>query len=96
MAVPFRPPAEDWVQVPSAETIQQAYQIFRQQLPHVELMLPAEPDPFVTPGSLAEALLSTSAVHPLDEASVRKMAAQTGEDWTVVETLVQTQKRLGG
>jgi len=67
LALPLRPPAEEWVEAPPAETLMAIYGIFSAKIDRVELMM-ALPDSNLEAGEDALGiLLSTLAVHPLSQ-----------------------------
>lgn len=88
IAVPTRPPAEPWVELPTEETLAMAYAIFSERLPHVEFLTGYEGDAFAATGDPAADILSITAVHPLREEAVKKLLARDGADWSVVEQLL--------
>jgi wyosine [tRNA(Phe)-imidazoG37] synthetase (radical SAM superfamily) len=88
IAVPTRPPAEPWVQPPSEETINRAYQRFAERLPRVELLAGFEGTGFGTTGDVARDLLSITAVHPMREDAVLALLARNKSDRTVLDQLV--------
>jgi wyosine [tRNA(Phe)-imidazoG37] synthetase (radical SAM superfamily) len=88
LSIPTRPPAEEWVQPPSEETINRAYQIFRQRLDHVEHLIGYEGNAFAFTGNGEEDLLSITAVHPMREEAVGEFLARAGADWPVVHRLI--------
>ncbi|HUI08198.1 MAG TPA: radical SAM protein [Verrucomicrobiae bacterium] len=92
VAVPTRPPAEPWVEPPSEETINAAYQVFRARLPRVELLVGDEGNVFTSTGDAAGDLLSIAAVHPLRADAVAALLAKTGADFGVVRRLIAEKK----
>ncbi len=88
LAVPTRPPAEDWVQAPREAVINQAYQIFNERLDRVEYLVGYEGNAFAFTGNVEEDLLSITAVHPMREDAVREFLARAMTDWSVVDRLI--------
>jgi len=88
LAIPTRPPAETWAQPPDEETINQAYQIIREQVDHVEYLIGYEGNAFSFTGDVEEDLLSITAVHPMREDAVRAFLERAEGDWKVVRRLV--------
>lgn len=88
LAVPTRPPAEAWVEPPSENNINQAFQLFRSRLEHVELLIGYEGNAFSATGNLAEDLLSITAVHPMREDAVQELLTTSSADMSVVRMLV--------
>lgn len=88
LAAPTRPPAEPWVEPPREDVINQAFQLFRSRLAHVELLIGYEGNAFASTGNLAEDLLSITAVHPMRADAVQELLAGAGADMSVVRTLI--------
>ncbi len=89
LSVPTRPPAEDWVQVPADEILNQAYQVFREKLDHVKYLIAYEGHEFAFTGQVEEDLLSITSVHPMRRDAVEAFLSKAEEDWSVVERLLQ-------
>lgn len=88
LAVPTRPPAEPWVRIPAEAIIARSYQIFRDQVAHVEYLIGYEGDAFAWSSDAVRDLLSITAVHPMREDAVDALLARTGADWAVVHALI--------
>ena len=88
LAIPTRPPAEKWVQPPSEDVINQAYQILRKRVDRVEYLIGYEGNAFAFTGDVEEDLLSITAVHPMREEAVREFLARATADWSIVHRLV--------
>jgi wyosine [tRNA(Phe)-imidazoG37] synthetase (radical SAM superfamily) len=90
LAIPTRPPAEEWARPPQEDTINRAYQILSEQLEGVELeyLIGYEGDAFVSTGNAEADLLSITGVHPMREQAVDKLLRRTGADWSVVRELM--------
>jgi wyosine [tRNA(Phe)-imidazoG37] synthetase (radical SAM superfamily) len=88
LAVPTRPPAESWVEPPTEAVINQAFQLLRARLEHVELLIGYEGNAFAATGNLADDLLSITAVHPMREDAVQGLLARSGAEMSVVQALV--------
>jgi len=89
VSVPTRPPAEDWVQPPTEENLNQAYHILNERLDSVEYLIGYEGDAFASTGDARQDLLSITAVHPMRREAVAKLLSRTKTDWAVVERLVE-------
>ena len=87
IAVPIRPPAEEWVRPPLEESINLAYQVFCERLEQVELLIGYEGNLFALTGDVEQDLLSITAVHPMREEAVKKFLEQAGMGWNVVQRL---------
>ncbi len=51
-----------------------------------------DPHPFVSGSAFEEELLSTVAVHPLNQSTVKQMADEGGEPWETIHRLVEENK----
>lgn len=92
LAIPTRPPAEDWVRAPDEETVNRAYHMLREKLSKVECLTGYEGNAFASTGNVAEDLLAITAVHPMREDAVRQFLSGAGTDFSVVERLVDRQQ----
>ena len=88
LAIPTRPPAEEWVQPPSEETINRAYQILNEEIEQVEYLIGYEGNAFAFTGNVEEDLLSITAVHPMREEAVSEFLARARADWSTVYKLI--------
>jgi len=89
LAIPTRPPAEEWVQPPDEEVINRAYQVFSEKVDRVEYLVGYEGNAFAFTGNVEEDLLSITSVHPMREDAVSEFLARAGADWTAVRELVE-------
>lgn len=88
LAIPTRPPAEEWVRAPDQDAVNRAFQIFCDRLTQVEYLIGYEGNAFAYTGNVEEDLLSISAVHPLREEAVRGLLSRAGAGWHVVRRLL--------
>ncbi|MDD2309474.1 MAG: radical SAM protein [Desulfuromonadaceae bacterium] len=88
VAVPIRPPAEQWVAIPKAETLNRAVQIIGRKIDSVEYLTGYEGNSFASSGDAAADLLSITGVHPMREDAVRELLAKAHADWSCVEQLI--------
>lgn len=88
LSIPTRPPAESRVQSPNEVVINKSYQILSKQLDHVEYLIGYEGDAFATTGNIEEDLLSITSVHPMRKEAVEELLLKTGDDWSVVQKLI--------
>ncbi len=88
LAIPTRPPAEKWVQPPSEEIINRAYQILSERVDQAEYLIGYEGNAFAFTGNVEEDLLSITSVHPMREDAVSEFLARAGADWSVVHRLI--------
>ena len=91
IAVPTRPPAESWIEIPSEARLNQAYQVFseRHAANRVEFLTGYEGDAFSSTGRIEEDILGITAVHPMREDAVLSLVQKAGADFSVVERLLQ-------
>lgn len=87
--VPTRPPAESFVQPPSEETLNIAYQIFNSSISNVELLAGKEGIDFSYSSDVEKELLSILAVHPMQLEAVEKYLFKAKADWTLIDALIQ-------
>ena len=92
LALPTRPPAETWVLPTTGDTLNQAYQIYRNQGLNTELLIGYEGNEFSSTGDLETDLLSITAVHPLREDAVERLLKKTGESQITLEKLIKAGK----
>jgi len=89
LAIPTRPPAEEWVQPPGEEVINRAYQILSKSVDRAEYLIGYEGNAFAFTGDVEEDLLSITSVHPMREDAVSEFLARAGADWPVVRELIE-------
>jgi wyosine [tRNA(Phe)-imidazoG37] synthetase (radical SAM superfamily) len=92
LAIPTRPPAEEWVRPPPEDQIHQAYRLFKEQVDRVELLLGYEGNAFASTGDAEQDLLSITAVHPMREDAVEQLLEKAGSNWGLVENLLRHDK----
>jgi wyosine [tRNA(Phe)-imidazoG37] synthetase (radical SAM superfamily) len=88
LAIPTRPPAENWAGPPAPEDINAAFQVFHEKLDQVEYLIGYEGDAFAFTGNVEEDLLSITSVHPMRESAVRDFLKKAAADWSVVNKLM--------
>jgi wyosine [tRNA(Phe)-imidazoG37] synthetase (radical SAM superfamily) len=89
LAIPTRPPAEEWVHAPDEQVINRAYQILREKVERVEYLIGYEGNAFAFTGDVEQDLLSITSVHPMREDAVGEFLARAKADWPVVHNLVE-------
>ncbi|WP_135665568.1 radical SAM protein [Halorhabdus rudnickae] len=94
LAVPTRPPAEDWVDPAGEQALAAAYAIFEEQLDHVEYLIGAEGSTFAATGAVREDVLGVTAVHPMRESGLADLLERDDADWAVVEELLDAGELL--
>jgi wyosine [tRNA(Phe)-imidazoG37] synthetase (radical SAM superfamily) len=92
LAVPTRPPAEQWAEPPPEEAVSRAFQLLRAQLDHVELLIGYEGNAFASTGNVVDDLLSITAVHPMREDAVQELLARAGEGTSALQALIEAGK----
>lgn len=92
LAIPTRPPAEEWAQPPTEGAINRAYQILSESVAHVEYLIGYEGNAFAFTGNVEEDLLSITAVHPMREDAVDEFLDRAEADWAVVRQLVEQEQ----
>ncbi len=94
IAVPTRPPTENWVRPPREETVNRAFQVFSEELgiDRVEYLIGYEGDAFASTGRVEEDLLSITAVHPMRKGAVEKLLKKANADWRIIHKLLQEGK----
>jgi wyosine [tRNA(Phe)-imidazoG37] synthetase (radical SAM superfamily) len=88
LSAPIRPPAEEWVRPPAEESLNRAYQVFREGVERVEYLIGYEGNAFAFTGDVEDDLLSITAVHPMRQDAVTAYLDRAGADWSVVRRLV--------
>ncbi|QSG06680.1 radical SAM protein [Halapricum desulfuricans] len=89
IAVPTRPPAEEWVEPAGEQALAAAYSIFEDRLEHVEYLIGAEGATFAATGDVRADILGVTAVHPMRETGLRELLDRDEADWAVVEELLE-------
>ena len=92
IAVPTRPPAENFVEKAVPEKINMAYQIFKSRNIKTEYLIGYEGNKFSSTGDLEKDLLNITAVHPLKEDAVTELIKKTGSSWKTVADLIAANK----
>ena len=90
LSVPIRPPAERWVEPPTEDTVNRAFQIFLESGAPAELLVDYEGDAFSSTGDTGEELLSITAVHPMREDAVKAFLVRAKQDWQTVRDLIES------
>jgi len=92
LSIPTRPPAEKWVKAPTEQTINRAYQFFREEAIDVEYLIGYEGNAFAYTGNVEEDLLSITSVHPMREDAVQVLLTRANANWSVIENLLHEEK----
>lgn len=88
LAVPTRPTTVKGVHGTDEAGLIRAHEIFRTRGLTVELLTGHETGRFAHTGDARADLLGITAVHPMREAAVRRLLAEDGAGWGVVEALL--------
>ncbi|HDM66835.1 MAG TPA: hypothetical protein ENG62_00405 [Thermoplasmatales archaeon] len=89
ISIPIRPPAENWVESPTEESLNEAYNIFMDRGVKAEYLIDYEANEFVSTGDIRGDILSISSVHPLREDSLMDLLRKTNSKWSIVEDLIR-------
>jgi wyosine [tRNA(Phe)-imidazoG37] synthetase (radical SAM superfamily) len=88
ISIPIRPPAENSVMPPDLETMNLAWQIFREAGIETELLTGFEGIDTGFTGNIYEDILNITAVHPLREDALMELLAKSGANFSIVESLL--------
>ena len=96
IAIPTRPPAENWVKPAEEKTINRAFQVFAEKLSadRVEHLIGYEGNAFVFTGKFEEDLLSITAVHPMRREAIMEFLKKANADWYVIGKLLEEDKLI--
>jgi len=86
--VPTRPPAEKYVNPPSEENLNTAYQIFNSSINNVQLLSYNEGTDFSYSSDAEKELLSILAVHPMRKDAVESFLSKADTGWNLVPELI--------
>ena len=87
--IPFRPPAEELVDVPDEENLNIAYQIFRSSTKEVELLAYNGGTDFSYSSDAEKELLSILAVHLMRKDAVESFLWKAQVDWNLIESMIK-------
>jgi len=88
VVIPTRPPTEP-VEPATEQTINAAYQTFRERLDWVEYLIGYEGNAFSCTGDVRDDLLSITAVHPMREDAVADFLKRTGAGSEIVQSMIE-------
>lgn len=89
IAVPTRPPQCKWVKPPEEKVINTAYNIFKERMENVELLLGYAGSQFAQSGNARNDILDITAVHPMTEEDLNELLMKSNEDWKVISRLIE-------
>jgi wyosine [tRNA(Phe)-imidazoG37] synthetase (radical SAM superfamily) len=94
IAVPTRPPTEQWAKPAKEENVNAAFQVFSEKLgvDRVEHLIGYEGNAFAFTGNVEEDLLSITAVHPMRKDAVKEFLVKASADWRFIEELLREGK----
>ena len=92
LAIPTRPPAEEWAQPTTEARLARNYEIFNKILDKVEYLIGYEGDEFASTGDVKDDLLSITSVHPMREEGVRELLKRRDSEWFLVQGLLDDEK----
>jgi wyosine [tRNA(Phe)-imidazoG37] synthetase (radical SAM superfamily) len=94
LAIPTRPTVER-VEPATEQTINAAYQVFKEKLDDVEYLIGYEGNSFASTGNAVEDLLSITAVHPMREDAVVEFLENAAVGWSAIQELVNSGNLIG-
>jgi len=86
---PTRPPAEIFVEPPSENNLNLAYQTFLDLINSVELLVYSEGTNFSYSSDAEKELLSILAVHPMRKDAVEEFLSRSKTSWSLVDDLIR-------
>ncbi len=92
IAIPTRPPAEKYVEPPTEQVINMAYQIFMEKSIPTEYLIGYEGNAFAFTGNVENDLLSITSVHPMREDGVKELLDKAEANWNIIEKLIHEDK----
>ena len=92
ISIPTRPPAENRVKSSTEDTINTAYQTFKNKSIDVEYLIGYEGNAFAFTGNVEKDLLSITSVHPMREEAVDEFLKKSKADWSIIKKLVDKNK----
>ncbi len=88
LAVPTRPTTVAGVRGTDVSGLKRAHAVFAARLPRVELLVEEEEGTFAHTGEARADVLAITAVHPMREATVRRLLEVNHAQWSLIETLL--------
>lgn len=89
LSIPTRPPAERWARPPNKEIIVRAYQLLKEKVECVELLVGYEGNDFASTRDTAEgSILSIAAVHPIRDDAMKTLLGKTGANWGLIRRMI--------
>ena len=95
IAIPTRPPAEQWVRPVREHTLNTAYQLFNKSLGNkVEYLIGFEGSHFAFTGNAETDLLSITSVHPMRRDALNEFLKKAQVDWSLITKLIDEEKLI--
>jgi len=92
LGIPTRPPAEESVSPPTEEQLNLSFQIFLEHGLNVEYLIGYEGNEFSSTGDIETDLLSITSVHPMREEAVSRLLEKSGENFDIIDRLIDQGK----
>jgi len=92
LALPLRPPAEDWVKAPTQARLTAVYHIFQSMIPRVEILMNLPESDLSDSDHPVDNLLNTLMVHPLPRKEIEQFLNQRQLNITTLDDLVSQKK----
>ncbi len=92
LAVPTRPPAEKWAKPATEESLNKAYQVFKEKDIPTEYLIGYEGNTFAFTGNVEEDILSITSVHPMRTEGVDEYLKKAKADWSNIDRLIKNKK----
>lgn len=90
LALPIRPPAEDWVKSPVTNSLLKMYNIFQSKIGKVEYLIDHEGCDFgYDRKDIRSSILEITRVHPLREEILKQMISKVNGDEDIINELVK-------
>jgi len=100
ITVPIRPPSENWVEIPSDEHILKVIERFTSRKIRTVPLTEKEYGDFTYTGDVKSDILAITSVHPMREESVMEMLERSGDEWGMIEDMIDkgnlTKREYGG
>ncbi len=96
IAVPTRPPTEEWVKPARNDILNKAFQAFSRLLgvDGIKFLVEHEGNNFALAGKIEDEMLSIAAVHPIRKEAIARLLERAKADWRIVEKLLQEGKLI--
>jgi wyosine [tRNA(Phe)-imidazoG37] synthetase (radical SAM superfamily) len=96
IAIPTRPPAEEWVKPPEENVLNEVFQCFADKLGirNVEYLIGYEGNAFAFTGNVKEDILSITSVHPMREDAIEEFLKKADVDWSIIKELLSKGKLI--